>query len=181
MRKFTCSPTLEILGQNIIAWEHNLQDDETRPIMEKYGLVNLDPDKWYPCIQLLNAMNDMAENPNTVSNFVAIGMEIGRIVPVPPQFTDPSLGDVLMAWDGIYQYLHRNGDAGKINCEKLADNHYRITFTDLYPDDFSYGIMYSYAKRFLPAGTNYMVYYDPALVRRDEGDTTETVIHVSWE
>lgn len=131
MRQFTCSPSVELLGQNIIAWEHNLQVDETRPIMEKYGLVNLDPDKWYPCIKFMDAMNEITKYPNMVSNFVAIGMEVGRIVPAPPHLTDPGLGDMLMSWDGIYQYIHRNGHVGKIACDKLSDTHYRLTFTDL--------------------------------------------------
>lgn len=181
MRHFTCSPSIELRGQNIMAFVHNLQDAETRPIMEKYGLVDLDPKKWYPFIKWLNALNEIAQHPNMVSNFVAIGMEIGRIVPVPPNLTDPQIGDILMAWDGIYQYLHRNGDVGRIVSERLADNHYRVTTTDLYPDDMDYGIMYGYARRFLSPGTDFTVYYDPDLPRRDHDGADKTVIHLTWE
>lgn len=181
MRKFTCPPTLELLGQNIIAWVNNIQGDETQPIMQKRGLLNLDADKWYPAQQFMEAFNDMAEHPNLVSNMVAIGMEIGRIVPLPPQLENPTLGDVLMAWNDMYQYIHRNGDAGQITCEKVTDTHYKVTLTDLYPDNFSYGIMYGYARRFLPQDVSFTVYYDPDLPQRDEEDADKTVIHLEWQ
>jgi hypothetical protein len=181
MRQFACSPTLELLGQNISAWVTNLKQFETAPIMEKYGLGNLDPDKWYPCHLWMNTLNDMVQIPNVAENFVAIGMEVGKIVPMPPGVENPDLAQVLMLWDGLYQYIHRNGDAGKIVCEKVSDKHYKTIHTDLYPDDFTYGIVYAYAKRFLPPKTPFKVYYDEQITPRDQGGNGATVIHVSWE
>jgi hypothetical protein len=181
MRKFTCPPDAEVLGQNIRAWAENLQGEDTTPIMQKYGLVNVDPNGWYSVKALMDAMNEIVSNPNSSPNMVAIGLEIGRIVPMPPDMPDPTLGQVLMMWNGIYQYLHRNGDVGAINVEKMSETHYKVTFTDLYPDDFSYGIMYGYARRFLPRGTRFKVFYDEAVTPRDQGGTGATVIHLKWD
>jgi hypothetical protein len=178
VRTYTSPPGAEILGQNIRAWAENLQGSDTAPIMKKYGLVDVNPNGWYPLESLMNAMNDLVKNPKTVSSLVAIGMEIGRIVPLPPELT---LGQVLMGWNDVYQSLHRKGDVGAIHTEKINDKHYRITFTDVYPDDFSYGIMYGYARRLLPLGTYFKVFYDPDVKPRDLGGQGKTIIHLEWE
>jgi len=181
VRTLTCPPTGEVLGVNIIAWVENLQSDETRPIMQKYELLNPVPDKWYPTHLLMDSLNEMAQQANVTSNYVAIGMQVGKICPMPPELTDPDVGQVLSVWDSIYQSLHRSGDVGRICCEKMGDKDYKVTFTDLYPDDFSYGIMYGYAKRFLPQGTHFKVFYDPNVTPRDNGGTGATVIHLTWD
>jgi hypothetical protein len=181
MRKLTCSPTVEVLGVNLSAYFSNLQGEETTPIVRKYGVDNPIPDKWYPAHLLLDAINELMELPNFSFNFVAIGMEIGRICPMPPDLKDPSLGEVLEVWDGIYQSIHRNGDVGIIRCEKVDDKHYRTIHTDVYPDDFTYGIIYGYARRFLPPGTRFKVFYDSGITPRDRGGNGPTIIHVTWE
>jgi hypothetical protein len=83
-------------------------------------------------------------------------------------------------WDGLYQYLHRGGDAGKIVVEKITDTHYNTRHTVLYPDDMSYGVLYGYGRRFLPRGTQFKVYYDTSIQRLDdEGKFTD--IHIEWK
>lgn len=180
MRKFSCPPNVELLGQNITAFVDNLQAGEMLPIMQKHGIVGLDPEKWYPASMWMDALNELVQHPNVVSNLVAIGMEVGRIVPVPPHLTNPTLPDILEAWNGMYQYIHRNGDVGQIVCTKLSDKHYTLTFTDLYPDDMSYGILYAYGRRFLPDDVGFSVYYDPDLPQRDEDGGDKTVLHIEW-
>lgn len=181
MRKFAAPPGTEILGVNIRAWADNLQSIDTAPIMKKYGLTDVDPHAWYSVQTLMDAMNEMVKIPNTASNLVAIGMEVGKIVPMPPDMPNPTLAEVLMIWNDLYQALHRNGDVGEIRCQKVDDTHYKITFTDLYPDDFSYGIMYGYGRRFLPERTYFNVYYDTEVTPRDRGGTGATVIHLDWK
>ncbi len=181
MRKLTCPPSVEILGVIMIALIQNLQGHEVEPIMEKYGIQNPSPDKWYREQPLLDALNELSQRPNRMFNFVAIGMEIGRIYPISPDLKNPDIGQVLMGWNDMYQSIHRNGDVGAIACEKVSDKHYRLIMTDIYPDDFSYGIISGYAKRFLPSGTAFNVFYDPDTKSRDYGGDGPTVIHLIWE
>lgn len=181
MRRLTCEPTLEVLGQNIRAFTDNLESDLTAPIMRKYGLWNVAPDGWYPVVNLLDALNEMAETTGGWSSMVAIGMEIGRIIPIPPHIENPTLPDVLAIWNDLYQYLHRNGETGEIRVERVSEKHYKTIHTDLYPDDLGYGILYSYARRFLPPGTQFKVFYDPDLPGRDTAGGDKTVLHVTWE
>jgi hypothetical protein len=171
----------EVIGENIRAFADNLRAFETRPVMQKYGLVDIHPDLWYPLQPLLDGLNELSQCPGISANLVAIGMEIGMITPVTPHIQSPTLWDVLMNWNEVYQVIHRNGDVGCITCEKVGDKHYKTIHTCLYPDDFNYGMLYGYARRFLPPGTDFTVFYDPDVKPRDQGGTDATIIHVAWK
>ena len=182
MRKLTCPPEAETLGENLGAFADNLQGEQLRGVMEKHNLIDLDRSAWYPMRQLLDALNDVYETLNASTSFVAIGMKIGETIPLPPGMEDPTLVDILNMWDGMYQYLHRGADAGKITIEQVGPQHYKTIHTNPYPDDMSYGVLYGYARRFLPDGTMFRVYYDPDVPARDYGGTEDyTIIHVEWE
>ncbi len=177
MRRLNFPPNVEIFGMTIQAFIENLQGEDTAPIVHKYGLHLLEPNTWHPVDNLLKAFNEIYEGPNGSTNMVAIGLRIGETIPLQPEID--SLPDALMDWNRLYQSLHRNADVGLIVCEKVSDTHYKITLTDLYPDDFSYGIVYGYARRFLPKSTPYRVYYDPDEPNRNEGGE-RSIIHVTW-
>jgi hypothetical protein len=179
MRALTCDPKLEILGLNLRAFIDNLQADEIGPVLETYGLTQVEPMKWYMMSTWLNVLNDLQQRMNMTSNFVAIGMEIGRHVPMPPG-SNPTLPEVLTMWnDTLYQPLFRNGDPGTIGVEKVSDTHYVSVQENIWPDDFTYGIAYAFARRFLPPNTTFSVYYDEKIPRMDEGGTV-THLHIAW-
>ena len=95
---------------------------------------------------------------------------------------NPTLEEVLLRWNDMYQSLHRGADIGGIVIEKIGDTHYKTTHTVIYPDDLSYGVLYGYARRFLPPGTRFMVYYDEEVIPRDQGGQDGyTIIYISWE
>lgn len=182
MRTLTSPPGTETLGLLLSSWYDNLQGDEVRPIMEKHGLMNLEPLSWYPVQMLLDATNELVERTNMTSNFVAIGMKIGESVPMPPGMENPTLEQVLMIWDDLYQGLHRGGDVGSIKIEKVSDTYFKTIQSVLYPDDMSYGVLFAYGRRFLPPGTRFRVFYDPDVTPRDYGGNGEaTYINISWE
>jgi hypothetical protein len=182
MRTLTCPPETETIGVNITAFFDNLRDANTKPIMEKYGLLNIDPESWFPASKYLDALNELGQNPDFSSNLVAIGLEVGSMTPLPPDLENPTLEEVLMRWDDMYQMLHRGADVGGVVIEKISDTHYKTTHTVIYPDDMSYGVLYGYGRRFLPPGTRFKVYYDPDVLPRDMGGQEGcTIIHITWE
>ncbi len=181
MHVFHCPSNSELIGYYVLALVENIQSPEVRPIMEKHGLVNLVPDQWYPLRLWFDAFNEMLQLPNVMDNMVAIGMKIGQLIPIPPGLQNPTYEQMLMAWDGIYQQAHRNGDVGHILCEKVGDKHYKAILTDSYPDDLTYGIFYTLTRRFLPPGTQFKLYYDQVFPARDRGGKDVTLIHVEWQ
>ena len=76
-----------------------------------------------------------------------------------------------------YHSAHRNGDIGHVIGERVEDKYYRINLEDIYPDDMTYGIIYGFAKRLLPSGTQFSVKYDEGQPNRDRGGE-KTIIHV---
>jgi len=106
-------------------------------------------------------------------------MEIGRNSPVPDG-TNPTLPEVLAFWnDVLYQPLFRNGDPGSISCEKIDATHYVSVHKHIWPDDFSYGIAYGFARRFLPPKTSFRVSYDPNFPRMDDGGQSTRIL-IEW-
>ena len=182
MRKLTCPPEAEVIGLMLNAYVDNMMGAETAPTFKKYGVVDLDPHGHYPLSRMLNALNELALMPSVSLNMVAIGMKIGEGVPMPPELGEhPTIEDVLMAWDATYQFLHRGADVGKIWIEKVNDRFFKTYHSVPYPDDMSYGVLYGYAKRFLPHGTRFTVRYDEALPARDYGGTGDyTIIDILW-
>ena len=180
MRQLTCDPHAETLGIHFIAFFQNLQDFQTRPIMEKHGLVDIQRDQWIPTRKMMYALNDLAQDPDFMAGLVAIGIEIGKRIVFPQE--NPTLEEAITGWNASYHAVHRNGDVGQKLAEKMGEKHYRVTLTDPFPDDFNYGILYGFALRCLPPHTDFTIFYDPAVTPRDRGgDQGRTVIHVRWE
>lgn len=183
MRTFSAPADLELHGTICLAFINNLQSDRLVPILEKHGLDHIDPTAWYSANEFMQTLNDLVKVGDFSSSFTAIGMEVGRIVDMPLQTSNPTLEDALHAWDLAYKGSHRNhhDSIGSVEVEVVNKKHYKTIHTHLYPDDFSYGIMYGFAKRFLPAGTEFSIYYDPNLPQRDHDLAPSTVIHIDWE
>jgi hypothetical protein len=181
MRKLTCPEGAETIGVNIRAFFDNLRGYQTEPIMEKHGLLDVDPEEWFPAQRYLDALNDLAQEPGFSSSLVAIGIEVGLHTPVTSDLENPTLEQVLMRWDDMYQMLLRNADVGCIVVEKIGEKHYKTTHTVVFPDDLSYGVLYGFGRRFLPPGTQFKVYYDPEVPPRDRGGKDVTIIHIEWE
>ncbi len=181
MRHLTCDPNIEIIGATVLGIVENLQSDEIQPLLGKHGLANVQPNEWYPAERWLSVMNDLADNPNTTQNYVAVGMSIAERVVLPPELQSATLPQILTAWDDIYQMQHRGGDIGHVRIEKLSETKYRTIHIHLYPDDLTYGIAYGWSRRFLPKGTHFTVMYEDINNRLDSGEGTETSILVEWE
>lgn len=179
MRSLSCDPRAETLGVNVLGLINAMRKREALLVMETHGLTRIQPGEWIPAQRLLDALNDLGQVSDPTYDAVATGVEFGRVMPVA--ISDPSLEDVLTVWDEVYQSLHRNADVGRIACRKVADRHYKVTFTDLYSDDFNYGLLYGFAQRFLPSGTQFTINYDPSVTPRDRGGQKGyTVIHIRW-
>lgn len=180
MRRLTCDPGTEVTGGTVLSLLENMQADEVTPYLRKYGLMDIRADHWYPLQNMQNVLNDL-QRDNLTPSFVAIGMTIAEVALMPPHLQNATLSQVLEAWDDHYQVNHRNGEIGHKIAEKVTDRHYALVLDGgVYPDDFEYGVVYGFAKRFLQPGTHFTVWYEEGVQRLDQGGS-HTIIHISWE
>lgn len=181
MRILKCEPQVEVRGEVLLGLIHSLQSDDIAPYVQKYGLTNVKEGQWYRIELFLNLLNDLTADVNSIPNFVAIGLYAAENAYMPPELGQPTFEDMLIHWDDHYQGNHRNGNIGHKIAEKIDDTHYKMTVDHgIYPDDLEYGVLYGFAKRFLPRGTFFTVRYDENVQRLDEGGE-KTVMHVQWK
>lgn len=174
-----CPPQAEVIGQVMMSYIDNIQAEEIRPLLEKYGVVNIEPEAWYKLQPWLNVINELSKQPNFTSNMVAVGLKVAEYAVMPPEMKDVTLDMILMGWNEHFYVNHRNADLGHITTEKVADKHYLMTHCHVYPDDLSYGLAYGFARIMLPKGTQFEVWYDKDYIRLDHGGD-KTLLHVQW-
>lgn len=181
MRLLTCEPGTEVAGEVLQSLIHNLLSYNTRPLIEKYGLDDIKEGEWYPLENFLSLMNEMAQEKSLGLNFVAIGISIAEYAIMPPEMENAPFGTFIEVWPEHYQVNHRNGDIGQKIVEKISESHYKVTLDRcVYFDDMEYGVLYGFARRFLPAGTHFMVRYDEDTLNMDQGGD-KTILHITWE
>jgi flagellar hook protein FlgE len=180
MRRLTCDPKSEVQGGVLAALTSNLQTEAIAPYLAQFNMDHIDPDEWYPTKNYLDLLNELGEKENLTTNFVAIGMTVAETAYMPPEMEGLPFSEFVLGWNDHYYANHRNADIGSKIVEKVGDRHYQIIMDSIYPDDMEYGILYGFAKRYLPAGTDFTVWYDEDVQRKDHGGE-ETVVHVSWD
>jgi hypothetical protein len=181
MRHLTCEPNVEIRGDVLLSLLLNIRAKDIEQYVEKYGLTDVKAGNWYKIQPFLDLLNQLAFIDEQTLNFVAIGITIAETAYMPPEMSQMSFGELLMHWDDHYQGNHRYGNIGHKSTEKVNDKHYRVTLHGgLYPDDFEYGVIYGFGKRFLPKGIHFFVRYDDTVQRLDKGGE-KTILDVQWE
>jgi len=169
-----------LTGQTVRALFENTQQNSVRPYLEQHNLLDADANKWYPLQAVLDILSDLSEQGDAMFNFVAIGMAAADLSPLTPQAKAMALEQFLLAYPTIYQQRHRDGDPGRVQAEKVADNHIVMRLETPYPDDIMYGLLYGFARRFMPAGKMVRVTYDDDAPRREQGGPA-TILHVVWD
>lgn len=181
MRKLECEPGTECSGAAMLGIVENVISAEYLPLIQEYRYDNISPDAWYPLEDFFDFLNKLFEMPNQVFNLVAIGMTIAETALMPPGLKKPTLGEMVENWDAHYQANFRKGDVGDKTTIKVDDHHYKVVLDGTkMPDDLEYGVLYGFARRFLPPGVSFTVWYDEDVLPMDQGGE-QTVLHVSWE
>ncbi len=179
MRKLTCDPEAEIRGSAAISLVDNLRAEEITPFLQQFGFEDVHADAWYSANTFLELLNELGQKENLSPNYVAIGMRAAETAYMPPELENSSLSEILLGWNEHYHANHRGADIGNKITSKVDDQHYQISMDSIYPDDLEYGMLYGFARRFLPQGTHFTVWYDKDVRRMDEGGD-RTIIHISW-
>lgn len=181
MRKYTCDPGTEVSGATLYSLIQNVNNADIVPFLERFGLQTIDPSSWYSAEIFVEFLNDMAHYPNVMFNLVAIGISISEVAIMPPELENVSFAKMVQSWDMHYQANFRKGYVGRKTTIKVDDRHYKVIHDQtILPDDLEYGVLYGFAKRFLPQDVPFSVWYDEDVPHMDEGGE-QTIIHVQWE
>jgi len=173
-------PDTKVIGALLEAFFHCAQQDEIQPYLRTHDLTDVQPEEWYLLQPWLDVMSEIRTSANNAMfNFVSIGMEVAERIQLPPEWDDIPFEEVLLALDEAHRSGHQ-GDAGGYEAEVVEERHVVMRSQTPYPDDFVYGFIYGLARRLLPEGSQYTVYYDPDILRREESGEA-TVLHVTYK
>ncbi len=141
------SPSAEVKGRTMRAIiEGMMNKDVAWAILAKYGITEIDPEKWYPEQSWLDAFTDIASELGDAALF-AIGKEV-------PEVLDLSIINVKTAREAIeklnelYQAHHRGGDSGEYIITDLDDNSARIISRNPRPCAYDMGFLKAYIERY---------------------------------
>ncbi|NDJ77074.1 MAG: hypothetical protein GYB65_12535 [Chloroflexi bacterium] len=160
------TPEAEVMGGPMLGILAGL-GEEARPLLEKHGLSEIDPQGWYKMQHYLDVLAEVAGGDvNVLQNLVSVGMHAMDNAQLPPE-TD-TLAKALMNLEMTFQMSHRNAGHGW-DVEMVDDRTIVCTSHTPYPDDIEYGVLYAYARLFDSTSGNYVVSYDESTPRKDKG------------
>lgn len=175
-------PATELVGYSVLAFTTNITHEDIAEILEKHHLAQIDPNRWYSLQKVLNVLNDISEEANSMSNFVSIGMAAAQrgYETLSDEAKRLPLGTFLKQYGMAYKARLRNGDVGEVETEEVNDKHYILRLRVPFPDDVFYGVIYGYVRLFRPQNQSFSLKYDDRIPRRDQGGDV-TVLHVQMD
>ena len=151
------SPNVQIQGAVLQALVQNIKAEEIRPLLQKYGLATIEPDRWYPQQLVLDFEFAVANSEvNAGENLVAIGMKAVDTIPFPA--STRSIEDGVNALNLVMQQILRNVPDDEGIFIAARDSGYLLVTANMpYPEDILYDYLWSLAKRFRPSGSAFKV------------------------
>lgn len=147
-------------------------------ILEKNGINNPQPGKWYPQQSWLNAFKSIGEEVGHNTLFL-----IGEAIINNAKFPEgiDSLGKALGSIDVAYHMNHQGGDIGTYKLERVSETAAKVICHNPYPCDFDRGIISAFVKKFKPKGSVKFakLQHDDSCECRKKGGNSCTYI-VSW-
>jgi hypothetical protein len=171
------TPQAEVIGQTMLAFSENLRADAVVPILEKHGLSNIDPDRWYSHQLWMDVLNDMAESlgGEASSAFVAFGKQVVQSAVMPPEIQ--TIPDALNALHAIHHANLRNvPEAEGYSLEVVGDKHYIVYHNTPNPDDAIYGFLWGLAARFKGPGETFRVHK----IDNPDPSRSRSAFEVTW-
>ncbi|MEN9444973.1 MAG: hypothetical protein RIS47_1864 [Bacteroidota bacterium] len=151
MQFIPIDPNVEVNGRTIMAFVTAMPAFQStfESILSESGLVNLQPDDWYPQSKWLNAFEKVGKKLGSNTLFT-IGKAIPENAEFPPQINN--LRSALESINMAYQMNHRFGEIGYYKLIAFNDD-LRTAIMECmnpYPSDFDRGIITTMVRKFKP-------------------------------
>jgi hypothetical protein len=161
----TIDPHIEVMGWACLCFVRNTNAKHTLPILQNHALDDIDAESWYPLQDVLGVFQEIHKRDTTrLFDLVSIGMAIAEFSRIPENHTD-SLLIILQYMSKAYPRMHRGGFVGEYLVEPIGDFAIQVIDTTPYPHDFTYGVIYGFARRWKSPKL--------AVIRRDVASCTD--------
>jgi hypothetical protein len=158
-RPFVCANPQkeESLGYVLTWFTNNVRGEMVRPLLQKYGLEDFDPNAWYPTQTLLNVVRELYDHPSVGDAVIAIGKKSAEDYPFGPEVR--SLEDAIMAFNEAHHTVHRGAHPEQgFLVEKQGDSQLIVTNNNPWPKELIFGILWTFGARFgTSTGKKYLV------------------------
>ncbi|HHS50776.1 MAG TPA: hypothetical protein ENN07_06640 [candidate division Zixibacteria bacterium] len=140
------SPSAVVKGRTMLAIVEGLMNkDYARDVLARYGITEIDPDKWYPEQSWLNAFTDIASELGDAALY-AIGRSLSKVIDFPEDIDNPH--DAAERLNDFYQSFHHGGDSGRYILTDLEDNAARIISHNPRPCAYDMGFLSAYMEKY---------------------------------
>jgi len=177
MEKYKASTEdAKVIGAALKPYEMSSMRHRFESILKKYGLTEIDEEKWYPQQLTLDVQKDIKGSADGGNMLISIGVKIIEAAKFPPMET---LEQALGAFASSYPMNFRDqAEEDIIVAEQIDDQHIRVINRSPHSDEMIYGYVYAMVKRFAPEGTFPAVEFEDYSKIDSDGDTA---INVTWE
>ncbi|NDJ75313.1 MAG: hypothetical protein GYB65_03560 [Chloroflexi bacterium] len=156
MQKYIAHPETEVHGQAMLHFFVSINREEFLPAVEdilaENGVGKIEEDQWYPMQLWLDIFQRIAENSNSMSNLVALGMSAIETGTLPPDID--SIVSAMNLLNAIYGLNLRNfPDDEGYEVSEVGKRHVRVKDRTPFPHDVVYGYIYGLSKQFGNAET----------------------------
>jgi hypothetical protein len=126
-------------------------------ILEKHGLTNIDPNRWYPMQAMLDVENDIYDsNDNIAKKLVSLGIQFAQEWVFAPDVE--TIFDALHIQTQLINQMFRNvPDEHGITLRDVSEKHIRAFVNIPYADDSIYGAFWGTVNRFRPKESVFIV------------------------
>jgi len=172
---------VEVNGQTVLSIVNALEGGRSSrfKILEKHGIIDIQPQAWYSQKAWLDAFREISETLGAHTLF-AIGEAIPENAIFPPEID--TLQKALGSIDLAYHLNHRGGEIGHYTLTHF-DEHMRnatMVCNNPYPSEFDRGIITTMVKKFVPPSS---LIFDVSLDRTREsrlGGANSCTYIITW-
>jgi len=168
-------PNVEVSGQSMLCVVAGM-GKSARPLLEKYGLDKLEPDKWYELQPILDFYKEISHSSNSLLNLHSTGLKVPDTAVFPPDID--SISKALVSLDEAYHMNHRGGEIGHYRTLVLSTHQMDIVAETPFPCDLDYGIILGLARRFKPVHAIPVVWHGQGACRKKGAESC--TYHVRW-
>lgn len=172
---------VQVNGQTILSVINAMEfGKETRAeILKKYGMDNVDPEKWYNQQSWLDAFKEIRDTLGEKTLYI-IGKAIPANAKFPPEIDN--LEKALGSIDVAYHMNHTKGEIGHYTLTEFDRSKKKavVVCDNPYPSEFDRGIIMAMLSKFRPKGSvRYDVQLDLSKETRQNGADSCTY-EVTW-